>query len=286
MEFLWLSVMFSVVNGATFKVFKKQEIDTFQAIVVNYFMALFLGVMLSSNEFSPSHFMQPQWALYSVAIGAMLIGTFFIMGLTAQKVGISVTQVASKMAVIVVVIHAVFYFGESIPWLKGLGIVLAVLGVILSSISSKSSGFDRKYTYLPFLLFLLAGVLDTTFNVAKKLHINEGHNEYFLASTFLVAGMIGVAVEAYNIFWKAKKVKLKNVIGGLLLGMFNFGSIYFLIKALGVPDWDSSTIFPVRNMSVVAFSVIAGFAFFKEKYSKLNWLGIVMALLAIYLIGK
>ena len=46
---------------------------------------------------------------------------------------------------------------------------------------------------------------------------------------------------------------------------------------------DSSVIFGVNNIGIVALSVLIGLWFFKEKLLFLNWLGILLSAVALFL---
>jgi uncharacterized membrane protein len=75
---------------------------------------------------------------------------------------------------------------------------------------------------------------------------------------------------------------------GFLLGSVNFGSIYFLVRALHYTSrtgWqmDSSVIFGANNISIVALSVLLGLLVFREKLRPVNWVGICLSALALLL---
>ena len=44
---------------------------------------------------------------------------------------------------------------------------------------------------------------------------------------------------------------------------------------------DSSLVFPILNIGVVVLSAIIGWGYYKEQLSKLNWLGVVLAISSI-----
>jgi uncharacterized membrane protein len=62
-------------------------------------------------------------------------------------------------------------------------------------------------------------------------------------------------------------------------------SIWCLIKVLKQYQENSSAIFPIVNIGIVLFSTMMAFFVFKEKLSKLNWIGIVVAVVAIVLLS-
>ena len=75
---------------------------------------------------------------------------------------------------------------------------------------------------------------------------------------------------------------------GLLLGSVNFGSIYFLVRALHYTspagkNMDSSVIFGANNISIVALSVLIGLLVFRERLKLVNWIGVMLSALALLL---
>jgi multidrug transporter EmrE-like cation transporter len=46
-----------------------------------------------------------------------------------------------------------------------------------------------------------------------------------------------------------------------------------------------SVVFPVHNASVVMLTALSGVLFFKEKFSKRQWLGVAIAIISVILIA-
>ena len=82
-----------------------------------------------------------------------------------------------------------------------------------------------------------------------------------------------------------KKFALKSLLAGVLLGLPNYGSIYFLLETFEHSAMESSVLFPINNISIVVLTVLAAIVFFKEKVSKANAVGILMAVLSIAIIS-
>ena len=80
------------------------------------------------------------------------------------------------------------------------------------------------------------------------------------------------------------KLQLVNVVCGLILGFFNFGNILFYMKAHKAFAENPSTVFAGMNMGVIVLGSFVGVVAFKEKLSKINYLGILLALVAIVFI--
>lgn len=71
---------------------------------------------------------------------------------------------------------------------------------------------------------------------------------------------------------------------GVLLGIPNFLSVYFLLKILDL-GWDGSIIFPIFNVGVLLASAIMGWLIMREEMPVKRALGVIMAAISIYLIS-
>ena len=204
------------------------------------------------------------------------------MALTAQKNGLSVASVASKMSVIIPIVFGIYVYNESIGTQKIIGIVLALIAVYLTSLKAKDNTVLTQFIYLPILLFFGSGIIDTSVN-----HYAPDDNiPLFSATIFAIAGIIGFAILIYKSLKLKQHFKMKSVPLGIALGIVNYCSIYFLLKALRVDGFESSSIFTVNNVVIVAFSTLIGLLLFKEHISKKNWIGIIIAMVAIILVTQ
>jgi len=64
----------------------------------------------------------------------------------------------------------------------------------------------------------------------------------------------------------------------------NYFSIYYLVKALQSNALSSSAIIPINNITVLFAVSLFGIFVFKEKLSKLNYIGLILTIMAILLI--
>ena len=76
----------------------------------------------------------------------------------------------------------------------------------------------------------------------------------------------------------------KNIVGGIALGVPNYFSMYFLIKALQNKNLESATVFTLINIGVILLSTVFGILLFKEKLLKQNYFGIALAIIAVILV--
>lgn len=284
MIYLLLSILSSTAIFTVFKLFERYKINTFQAIVVNYFTACICGVLSYEATLNTTEIINSKWFYGAVFLGFLFIAVFNLMAFTAQRNGLSVASVAGKMSVIIPVIFGIYAYNESLGFQKIFGIILALFGVYLTSIKSKSSLKIGRSLWLPFLLFIGSGVIDTSIKYIETTHVPKNGIPIFSASIFGIAALIGSVILAYKVITKTFQFNIKNVFGGAILGVINYYSIFFLLKALQFEGLESSTVFTVNNVAIVMASTLVGLFLFKEKISKKNWFGILLAIISILLV--
>ncbi|MBI9057289.1 MAG: hypothetical protein JEZ01_05915 [Labilibaculum sp.] len=283
-----LNLLFAILTSAgifiTFKYLEKYKVDILLAIIINYITAAICGYLLSDKAFVVQNIIHEDWFNISILIGALFIVVFFIIGRSTQKAGISVTTLASKMSFVLPLLFSILYYQEAVSTNKILGIVIAISAVLLSIYKGKSDKLNRQYIWLPVLLFFGAGTVDSLVKYAQQEFLSNGGTEQFSTLLFAIAGISGILTLLIKRESLLKLLQVKVLIGGLVLGLVNFGSLYFLIASLNSSGFDSSVVFSIINIGIVACSVLIGLGIFKEKLNKVNLLGIVLAFIAIFIL--
>lgn len=284
MIYLLLSILASTLIFVIFNLIGKYKINTLQAIVFNYFVACTTGVLNTNTALNPLKVFNEKWFFGAVFLGFLFIAIFNVMALTAQRHGLSVASVASKMSVVIPIVFGLYVYQEQLGWQKGIGIFLALIAVYLTSIKARTGTIRLKNLWLPMVLFLGSGIIDTTIKYLETRYIPNDGIPLFSATIFFIAGCIGVTILITKALQKTLVFDLRSVFAGLLLGIVNYYSIYMLLKALQFKNFESSTIFTINNVAIVMLSTLIGLAFFKEKLSVKNWSGIIIAVISIILI--
>ncbi|MAP53856.1 EamA/RhaT family transporter [Altibacter sp.] len=285
MIYLLLSIAASVAIFIVFKLFSRYKVHTFQAIVVNYVVACSCGLLAYEGSVIPSVIVGYGWFYYTLALGALFITVFNLMAITTQRSGLSVVSVATKMSVVVPIVFGLVYYKESLGALKIIGILLALAAVYLASIKSKEGlTIKTKNLIFPLLVFIGSGVIDTSIKYLEGSFVAANDVPLFSATIFASAAILGILSIAVLAVRGKIHVQLKNILGGIALGIPNYFSIYFLVKALRSGLLDSSGIFTVNNVAIVMVSTLVGILLFKERLLPKNWLGIALAVLSIFLI--
>ena len=285
MIFLIASVAASTVIFIIFRLFANYNIDNLQAIIFNYFIACFSGWMATDASVSWQQIPQKSWFYGALFLGIIFITVFNLMAITTQKNGLSVAAVASKMSLAIPISAGIFLYNESTECIKIFGILLALVSVYLTSMKQKGTvQINGKNFIYPLLVFVGSGIIDTSLKFIESRYVATDEISIFSASIFGVAAMVGLLILIYRQVVGKLHFELKNLIGGVILGIVNYGSIYFLIQALRFEQMDSSTTFTVNNVGILITSTLAGMLFFKEKLLLKNWIGVILAIISIFLV--
>ena len=275
------TIISSTLIFVIFRLFEKYKVDTFQAIVFNYFTAFICGFLLYSNEFSSKIWIQLDWIPYTFLVSLLFISLFFLMGQSSQKNGVAITSVAVKMSLAVSMVGMILIYNEALTLLKITGILLALAGVLLVSISKNTSSNSNSSWKMLLVLFIGSGILDLTLNYTQQHVLNELTPALFSSFGFGIAGIIGSFVIIYQMVFKSVQIKLKNIIAGIILGIPNYFSIFLLLKTYEFIDLTNSSILAIVNVSVVVFSAIFGFVIFRELFTTQKAIGLLASILAI-----
>jgi len=278
--YLLFSILVSSFLYVVFKLFTQFKVNTVHAIVINYYIAFLFGFFMSESKMTVSEVTSSPWFIGTVFLGMLFIIIFNIMGITAQRSGVAVTSVATKMSVVIPVVFGLVVYQESAGFLKILGIVLALVAVYLASVKS-NEGFKWRNILFPVLLFLGSGTIDTALKFLETNYVAGAQISIFSTTIFGFAGVFGTLFMLFKGNWK---IHWRSVLGGIALGIPNYFSIVFLLEALATEGLESSMVFTVNNVSIVMLSTLVGLLAFKERLLPKNWIGIGLAIISIFLV--
>jgi drug/metabolite transporter (DMT)-like permease len=272
-----------------FRYFEKWEVDNLQAIVVNYLVAASVSLLIYNGNESILDATFQSWFGPAVALGIMFMVSFYLYALSAQKSGVAITAVASKMSVVIPVIAgAALYANESLNALKWTGLGLALLSFYLIFKSKESTGLNLKLLVLPAIIFFISGANDTLMKWIKVTHVPGTGNDInqeilFVGVLFTISLITAIIFMVVHQIRKPTPVHWASIGGGALLGILNVLSATSMFLAMG--QFESAFFFPVFNVSIVGLSAISGIILFREKLSTVNIIGIVLAAITIGIIA-
>jgi multidrug transporter EmrE-like cation transporter len=283
MIYLFLNIISSTLIMVVFKIIDTKKTDLFSAIVINYYTAVILGSLTGGvPSGNPAGY---SWFVLSLFMGVLFVLVFLIMGLSTKKAGVAITSITGKMSVILPITFSIFWFNEDLSGLKIAGIFLTLLSLFLIVYTPKSiKAEERTSIILPLLLFLGVGTIDSSIKFAQETYIRGIDTNIFSTMTFFAAGVTGTVIWVIRRYFYGIRLPV-SVFPGILLGIVNFGSLFFMVKTLDSGIADSSIVFGLTSIGFVGLSIIAGVLFFGEKLTTMKKIGIGFTALSIILLS-
>jgi len=276
MIFILISVCFSVFVSVLLKLAKRYDIDNKQAIAWNYSIAGFLTWLIYRPELPLLN--ESIFPVY-VLLGVLLPSLFVILALSIRYTGIVRTDIAQRLSLFIPVISAFIIFNEERTTFKIIGIAIAFLAIIFSIPWQKDTNSKKSFWIYPVLVFIGMGIIDTLFKqIAKTTTIPFTSS---LMIVFIIAFILSFSYLIYLYLIKKMKFTLINMICGWILGIANFGNILFYLKAHQELANQPSLVFSTMNIGVILLGSAVGVFIFREKLSRLNYAGILLALVSI-----
>jgi hypothetical protein len=221
-------------------------------------------------------------------LGISFISIFNVTGKSAQLVGVSNTTIAGKMSlVLVVIIFTLTNPEEQLTSVQWIAIGLAIMGIVLSSIKADGRRFERSMLVYPAIIFFGSTLIDYMIPKLSETAQTASALSLYACLPFLTAGISGLLFVLYNKWRKTGKTfqfGKKEWQYGALLGVVNYGSIFFLVKTIDSGWMLKTSIICLNNLGVVMLSTMIAVMFFKERLSKINWAGLALSVMALLLL--
>jgi drug/metabolite transporter (DMT)-like permease len=291
MIYFLLAVAFTVALYLIMRSFPKYKVNSLHAVIFNYYTCVAMGLLLMPDR---AQYTQAAWTstpvLLTLALGIMFVVVFVLIGSTTTQVGVTTAALASNMSLVIPVVFGLFVFknnNKDFTFFNYLGLLLALVALALSTLkkgeTKTSSG--GLLLFLPVLLFLASGTNNTLINYISATFYEPSQSALFTAIACTGAILIGTIFLIIKILTTNDQLTLRSIAGGLILGLPNFLSFYFLLKALSAFGNSAAFVFPIYNVSSMLVSSFLAWLFFKEKLQSLNKWGLLVAVIAILLIS-
>jgi len=287
MIFLLLAIVCSAALPLLFRAFDDWRVNLFWAIPVNYFACIVVGGIFAPPQHAAELLSRP-WLVLAILQVFVLAVNFYLLAYTAQRAGVSVAVLASRLSVAIPAILAFVLYGDSLNAMKVIGLATALSSLYLCTGTSQDFGVTHVWLRraLPVLVFVMFGCHFTLLKFTQAHYLDSSSNHLYVTMSFLFAFVTSVTVGLVKIRATKIAIRVRDLIAGGTLGLINYGAIYFLVKVLSLEGWQSSQLFPVYSVGVVSVSSLLAMILFQERLSGLKTFGLVTGLVAIALLNR
>ena len=302
MLFLALAVACSLAIAVVFKVAERHDLDRTALLTVNYLAAALLAVAL----LEPTGSVTAGLVGLGVAQGVLFIAGFWLFSLAIREAGMGLAAGVMRLSVAVPFLASWGIWNEVPTVWQIVGLALAGAAFFLVARPSaqapvelpvpdlegapetvqeaEPAGSGRTVGILA-LLFASGGLVDLNMKVFNESFGGPGGVSLrtFLLFVFGVAFAVGalavVASGARTGRWPSRQAWL----WGVGLGVVNYGSAEFLLRALEVVP--GPVAFPVNSVAIVLGAALIGRVVWSERLSTANLAGLGLAAVALVLLA-
>jgi drug/metabolite transporter (DMT)-like permease len=277
MIFLLFAIFCSVSIGILIHFSEVRKYHRISVMAANYWMASFLGYQLSSPI--TIRFTYTEWIL-SVLGGITFVAGFLAIMISIKQKGLAIPVTIMRLSVIYPVVISVLFWGERITFPIAFALILTFTSIGLFTVKEnmKKTIIHVREHWIPvFLLITVMGMADTLTRALEYY----GSPKKFESYLFILFGTAGL-VTSVLLFIQKEKITGPSLLAGLLLGIPNYFTSHFILKALS--QLQAVIVFPVFNLGVIVISVLFALILLKEKLTFYEKWGIVVAIPAILLL--
>lgn len=285
MPFLLAAALCSVLVSVVLKLARRLEVDVGQAIAWNYVIAAAASALVFAPAPSALQGATTAWPAL-LGLGLLLPTIFLALAGSVRHAGIVRSEVAQRLSLLISLLAAFALFGEPVSAGKGWGVaagLLALAGLMWRPAGGGEESSGAGGWAYPLLVFLGFGVIDVLFKRVAGAGVPLGAA---LLGMFVLALLVSLALQGWRLARGTASLGPRSLVAGLLLGVLNFGNILFYLRAHQALPGRPALVFAGMNLGVVALGALAGVVIFRERLSRVNLVGLGLAVLAIALLAR
>ena len=276
MVYLILAVFCSAMVSILMRLSEGKIRNNVGMLLMNYLMCTLLGMGYVGFDLYPQTQGLPFATRLGMVNGVLYLASFLLLQRNVKTNGVVLSSTFMKLGLLVTMAVSVCFFGEQPGLVQSLGFVIAVAAIILINYAPGQSAGNKW----GLILLLLGGAMaDAMSKIFEQLG-NPALADHFLLYTFLVALILCALL---NAFGKKGKVGQWEAFFGLVIGIPNFLSSKFLLRAL--KDVAAVIAYPVYSVAGILLVTLAGVVFFRERLEKRQWLALGLILTALVLLN-
>lgn len=276
MIYLFCAIASSAAVSAVLRIGDRKCTGKYSRFAMNYLSAaVFAFLTMQSREF-----LLDGSGVFALGLGAVQ-GILYLLSLVSlqssiRKNGVILSGTFARLGLIIPMIFAIVAFGELPGVLQTIGFLIACAAIWMMQVKEEKNS-DKNYSGL-ILLLVISGLTDSMAKIFEELG-DRKLDSWFLLITFIVAFFLSVGMMIYH----KEKLGISEIVYGCLVGIPNYGSVFFLLKAL--TSLPAVLVYPTYSAGTILAISLIGVAAFEERPRKRQWAALGMILVALILLN-
>src|SRR6185503_12945599 len=250
MLYLFLAILGSGVIPVIFRAFDKLGVNLFWAIPANYVICVLVGNIWAGSSLEISNLAAQPWIALAAVQGILLAVNFYLLAYTAQRAGVAVAALASRLSVAIPSLLAFVLYGDSLTMVKIAGLGAALLALYLCTAPEKNAGGStaRLFQLMPILVFMTFGVYFSILKYLQAHYLDAWSYHTYVMCGFIFAFISSIVIGISRGVFASSGFRVRHILAGVLLGGINYVAVYALLEVLALKGWESSQLFPIYSV--------------------------------------
>ena len=214
MIYLLLAIFGSGVIPVIFRAFDKFGVNLFWAIPANYVTCVLVGSLLTGNSVGVLSVTAKPWLWLAAVQGILLAVNFYLLAQTAQRAGVALAALASRLSVAIPSLLAFALYGDSLTAIKLAGLLTALMALYLCTAPEKGAGGSRLFQLLPLLVFATFGVYFTILKYLQTYYLDDSSYHSYVMSAFVFAFLSSIVIGTVKSVFSVGRFLLEAYLGG------------------------------------------------------------------------
>jgi drug/metabolite transporter (DMT)-like permease len=298
---LILAVLCSVSIGMIFKHTGRQGVDRTTLLTVNYAAAVAVAAALIAfgGRAAAGLSLSPSLLGLAGGVGALLIAGFFLLSYATDVAGMALAIGVMRVSVVIPFLASWLVWKEVPSPAQGVGMGLAAVaffliaqkhrpprsgrpGAAAQTLRGRLREVDGHAFLVLALTFLAGGGVDLSMKAFEEGFGDANSRVLFLLLAFGAAFVVGGVLVGVRGLWLGRWPAAAAVGWGLVLGVVNYGSLEFLLRAIAALP--GPFVFPANNIAIMILAAGLGVAVWNERLTPANRWGLGLAGLALVLL--
>lgn len=277
MLYLILAIVSSALVSIFIRLSENYVKNNISMLCMNYMMCLMLAVGYTGMDkvFETGEGFGTAIGL-GVVNGILFLASFVLLQINVRRNGVVLSATFMKLGVLVPTLLSVIAFREKPEVQQVIGFLVALLAIVLINFEKGQGEAGFKIGLL--LLLLGGGSGDAMAKIYDEVGAAQ-FEEQFLCFTFASALVLCVILAIK----KQQKLTKTDILFGLLVGIPNYFSARFLLKAVG--EVPAVVAYPTYSVATIVVISLVGMLCFKEKITKRQQVAIGIILVALVLLN-
>ena len=231
-------------------------------------------------------------AATSTCLMSLISGFLYVAGLVTMQSsvrlnGAALSSAFSKLGITIPLLMSFLIFGETPTWYQASGLLISIAAiVVLNFRGGKSGGGHEKQSRAALTILMLTllacGGSEGMAKVFERLGDPREDTRYFFF-LFLTASLLTAALAVAEMRKNGKKIQPGELAAGVLAGIPNYFTSYFLLKALN--SLPALLVYPSFSVGTILLVMVMGALLFGERLTRRQWAGLSLILAALVLLN-